>query len=283
MPQGRDTASKPSFSTISIDTSVSAQQADHLRNEGVESGRERPLSTTLGVRGFFLALLDDSVVEWDTGDTADLARFHWLGYPNQLLESRGFPRVSAYPSKARVRIGDGRIGEVRRGADIPAGVTWRKGKCTAFALDADIPALMRDGVMESLGGQSEFSRDSLVLVKQGVAIALRVNRVGRYILCVVDFGEDASRQVRGPAVSASHFGRAFFRKIPNMPNGGLHLPYTEDGLYQFDPPRTFSACNAGSLGDSMDGCLPDPNRSVMKFRANWGRASAQLLRRVLVD
>ena len=45
--------------------------------------------------------------------------------------------------EARFRLGDGRLGEVRRAADTPAGFAGRRGKFTAFALEADIPALLR--------------------------------------------------------------------------------------------------------------------------------------------
>ena len=70
---------------------------------------------------------------------------------------------------------------------------------------------------------------------------MRVTRIGHYILSVVDFKKDASRKVRGPIVSAAYFGWAAANKRPNLSIGGLNLPYTEDGLDQFDPPRTFSA------------------------------------------
>ena len=33
----------------------------------------------------------------------------------------------------------------------------------------------------------------------------------------------------------------------------------------------------------MDGCLSDPEKSVMELHVSWGRGSAQQLKRVLVD
>ena len=93
--------------------------------------------------------------------------------------------------------------------------------------------------MEALGGQWDFSRDALALRKHGVATPLRVTRTGSYILSVVDFGKDASRKARGPAASTSYFERALTDKRRNLPNGGLHLPCSGDGLYQFGPPLTF--------------------------------------------
>ena len=89
--------------------------------------------------------------------------------------------------------------------------------------------------------------------------------------------------MRGPVVSASFFEWAFINKRPNLYNGGLHLPYTMGGLYQFDPLRTFSDCEPVSLGDSPDCCLSDPEMVIMKLRANRGHAPAQQLKRVLVD
>ena len=55
-------------------------------------------------------------------------------------------------------------------------------------------------------------------------------------------------------VSASYFGWAFTSKHPILPNGGPHLPYAEEALYQFDLPRTFSACKAVALGDALEDC-----------------------------
>ena len=106
--------------------------------------------------------------------------------------------------------------------------------------------------------------------------------MGRSCPSVVDFGEGASRKVRRPMSSASLFGWAFVNWRPNLSNGGFHLPYTEDGLYQFDPPRTFSACKVVTMGDTLDGRLSGPNKIVMKLHVISGHASAQLLRRVLV-
>ena len=133
-------------------------------------------------------------------------------------------RVSTYPSSARFRFGDGCHGEVRHPADSPPGIARHTGKFPAFALDADFPALLRKGAMVALGGQLDFPRDVLILRGHGNAIPLRVNRMGHYILSVVDFREDASGKVRGPVVSAPYFAWAFVNKRPILPNGGLHLP-----------------------------------------------------------
>ena len=67
-----------------------------------------------------------------------------------------------YPSSARFKFGDGRIGEVNREADIKVGIAGHKGAFTAFALDAEIPSLLRKGALEALGAQLDFDEDTLV-------------------------------------------------------------------------------------------------------------------------
>ena len=76
----------------------------------------------------------------DTGATANLVRSCWLEHHNQLLERRGFQRVSTYPSKATIRSGDWRLLEVHHAADIPAGIVGDTSKFAACVLDAEIPA-----------------------------------------------------------------------------------------------------------------------------------------------
>ena len=87
--------------------------------------------------------------------------------------------------------------------------------------------------MEAVGGQLDFPRDLSGFLEQRAAIPLRVNRMGHYILSVADFNEDASRRVRGTAASVSFF--VIIKKAPDLSNGGLHLPYAEDGLRHLDP------------------------------------------------
>ena len=70
---------------------------------------------------------------------------------------------------------------------------------------------------------------------------------------------------------------------PTLPNGSLRLPCGEDGLYQFDPPRTFSACKAGTWEAALHGRLSDSRTIITKLRVNWGHASAHQLERVSVD
>ena len=68
-----------------------------------------------------------------------------------------------------------------------------------------------------------------------------------------------------------------------MSDGGLHLPYTPDGLYRFETPLAVAACNAAALGDAEDCSLTDPKKIVMKLHANWGHASEQQLKREVLD
>ena len=90
-------------------------------------------------------------------------------------------------------------------------------------------------------------------------------------------------KVRGLAVSLSYFEWSFANRRLKLPNGGLRWLYTEDGLFQFDPPRMSSACEAATLGDESDGCLSGPKKIVMKLQVNWGHASGQQLERVSLD
>ena len=106
---------------------------------------------------------DDSVVVLDTGATANLVCFRWLSHHNSLLEQQGLPRVLTYPAQARFKFGDGRTGNVCFAADITVGIAGAKGAFTAFALDADIPALLCKGASEALAGQLDFARSTLTL------------------------------------------------------------------------------------------------------------------------
>ena len=77
--------------------------------------------------------------------------------------------------------------------------------------------------------------------------------MGSYILSAVDLRQETSRRVAGALASAFFF--EILKRAPDLSNGGLRLPYAEDGLYQFEPPLTSPACREGTRGDSTDGCL----------------------------
>ena len=141
----------------------------------------------------------------ETGATANLARFRWLEHRNRFLEGEGYQKVSTYRSSARFRFGDVRLGGVRHAVDIPVRIAGSTGEVTAFALGANIPALLREGAFEALEGQLDFPRDLLTLRKRGATIPLRATSMSHYILIAVDSGEDPLRKVKGSGVSASYF------------------------------------------------------------------------------
>ena len=101
----------------------------------------------------------------------------------------GFPKVMPNPTMARFKFGDGRVGEVKHAADIKVGSAGRKGAFTAFVLDADIPALLRKGVLEALGGQLDFDRGIMAIRKRGVDDPLSVNEMGHHVLRAVAFAK----------------------------------------------------------------------------------------------
>ena len=61
---------------------------------------------------------------------------------------------------------------------------------------------------------------------------------------------------------------ASINKRPDSTGRGRRLPYEEEGLYRFEPPRTFSACMADTSGDAMGSRSSDPMKIVMKLHPN---------------
>ena len=105
----------------------------------------------------------------------------------------GIPKVAMYPSTARFRLGGGRVGGVRYAADIKVGIAGRRAASAASVPGADIPALLREGTPEALGGQLDFKRNTLGIRNRGVGIPPQVNGVGRCVLSVVAFGKRPPR------------------------------------------------------------------------------------------
>ena len=114
-------------------------------------------------------------------------------------------KVHLYPSAARFKFGDGRIGEVQYAANISVGIAGRKGTFTAFVMDAEIPALLRKGALEALGAQLDFAKDTLLLERRGICVPLGLNAMGHYITSVAEFGRGGTKRTRGPQFSASYF------------------------------------------------------------------------------
>ena len=125
--------------------------------------------------------------------------------------------AQSYPARARFKFGEGRFGEARNAADSPAGIVGGRGKFAAFFLGADIPALLRTGALEALGGQLGCARNVLTLGEMGVDVPLKVNGMGRFVLSPGLFGMGRKKSARGPTHWASYFFLAFPKKRPNFP------------------------------------------------------------------
>ena len=102
--------------------------------------------------------------------------------------------MSTYAASARFKSGDGRLGQARPEADIPVGEAGYQGDFADLQLGNDIPAFMRKGAREALGGQLDFSGGISTLRGEGVDI----RRVGRYVMSVVDFRNGALRGTERP-------------------------------------------------------------------------------------
>ena len=123
----------------------------------------------------------------------------------------------------------------------------------------------------------------LTLGTRGIEIPLKVNAMGHYILSVMDFPLGVRRVDSAPQLSASFLEWEPPRPRPNLDHGGICLPFTDEGLCSFSPPRTFSACKTVTLGDAREGNNSDPRKIIEKLHVNWGHASAQQIKRILVD
>ena len=104
--------------------------------------------------------------------------------------------------------------------------------------------------------------------------------MGHYILGAVDFGEDPSKRARDLVASASF--SEIIHQTSDLSRGGIHFPYTEHGPRDSQPPQRIWFRKAATLGDSRDRRLTNPKNIVMKSHVNWGDASAQQLKGVLM-
>ena len=160
-------------------TPVSASEAEQLACEEARRGNGQSFSTTLDVGGVIPGLGLGKRVGLGNGRYGQPRVLRWLEHHNCISERRGFYGVSPNPPSARFRFGDGRMGEARHAGDIPACIARSKGKFSAFAADAEIPALLREGPLETPGGELDLSRDMSTLRKQRVGSPPRVNRIGQ--------------------------------------------------------------------------------------------------------
>ena len=146
VPGGKSTHSFPSprevpgppHPSIRTESPISAHDDESALNAEGTSNCEKSSSATLDMGGQWPCMGAESSVALKTGAAAKLARFWRLAYRNKLLEKHGLSRVSTYPTCARFKFGDGRLGEVRCAADIPArlaGSRWgirRPGRPVGF-------------------------------------------------------------------------------------------------------------------------------------------------------
>ena len=266
--------SRPPYSSIAVESPISVQTDGYDEKSDQRGKCGRPLSATLDLGGQFLCVREDCVVALGAGAAANLVLFNWLENHNLLLGTHGFPGVSTYPTGARFEFGDGRQGEARLAADISVGNAGAVGALTAFAFEADSPALLRKGILEATGGQSACT---------AVMLTLRNHELGHYVFIVVSLGKGPPSLDRGPKLTASYFEWACAKKRPDLADGGLHIPLSQGGLYRREPPRIFPAGKAGTLGGARNGCLSDAKKIIMKLHVDWGHASAQQLKRAPVD
>ena len=107
------------YPSISTETPALPQQAESAIDSETGCKCEQSFVTAVDVGGANLVSQAESLAALDTGATANLARFSWLANRNSTLVRHGIPRINTYPSTARSRFGDGRLGKARHAADIP--------------------------------------------------------------------------------------------------------------------------------------------------------------------
>ena len=171
-----------------------------------------------------------------------------LGRRNSVLKQ--FVLKHAFPARARFKFGAGLLADMRFAADIPAGIAGGRGEIAAFSSGEDIPAVLREGSLGALGGQLDLARSVLKMNGMGVAVPLKVNGAGRYVLSAGPCGKEFKKSRRGPSHSVSFFERGAPMKRPDLRNGGSHFPFSEDGLYQFFTSRNSFGIGGCAIGGS---------------------------------
>ena len=89
-----------------------------------------------------------------------------------------------------------------------------------MALEADVPAFMRKGVLKAVGSHSDFASDVLTLREHGTEIPQKVNQMGHYVRRVVAFGDWRSKLARKPGSAAAYLKWAPVGNRPDLPEGG---------------------------------------------------------------
>ena len=185
-PSSRKVPRQP-YPSLSAQSTVSVQDDGSPAETAPKSNCEQSFSAPLDLGGQFLRIDAAFVAVLNASAAPNLARFRWVGHHNEYSEREENPRVTAYAACARYKFGDGRLGEVRRAADISAGIAGSRGKFAPSATEKDISALLRRGALGGLGGRSNPFRDISSLRKQGEAIPLKVHQMGHYVLRVIAF------------------------------------------------------------------------------------------------
>ena len=138
---------RPPYFSIAMESPLHVQPPTWGGQMGSERSYEHSLWTNLEVGGQFVCLQGDSVVVLCAGASSNLVCFIWPGNHDSHLREMGSPKVGPYPTMARFKFGDVRVGEVRYAADIKVGIAGRRGAIAAFFLDAEIPASLRRGAL----------------------------------------------------------------------------------------------------------------------------------------
>ena len=121
MGQSREPPRKP-YSSIAMETPVEVGSPPRSAPVGPVRSQEQSFPTTMELGGQFAVTPPESLAVLDTGSTANSVCYKWLGNRNLFLGKQGFARAGSYPSAAQFKFGAGRIGEVKRAADIIVGM-----------------------------------------------------------------------------------------------------------------------------------------------------------------
>ena len=68
-----------------------------------------------------------------------------------------------------------------------------------------------------------------------------------------------------------------------MRNGGVHLPNSADGLYQFSVPKRSEVRSTALLKDTAGSSAEEAGGVSREFQVNWGHLSVRQFKRPLVD
>ena len=197
------------------------------KQEDSGNNREQSPPSALDLGEQFAVMDVDSALFLGTGADANLAPCTWLGHRNVILARWGLPSAETHPDCARFVFRHGYCV-----VDIPIAIAGGHAKSAALAIQADIPAPLCEGAVEALGGRLDFPRNISTSRGRGVDVPFKLNCAGHYVPSVAASGKGQSKSGRGPTSPADYFEWGFSKKRRNLDNGGLPLPYEEDGLYQ---------------------------------------------------